>query len=54
VRELEGLPGFRNVLIHQYVDLDAKRAVTALRTLEAVERFVAIVRAIEAADDTTT
>jgi len=54
VRELEGLPGFRNVLIHQDVDLDAKRAVTALRTLEAVERFVAIVRAIEAADDTTT
>ena len=49
VRELSMLPGFRNVLIHEYVTLDLDRAVDALNRLEPVESFVEIVRRIEAA-----
>lgn len=49
VRELERLPGFRNVLIHEYVALDLARAVEALDRLGPVERFVAITAEIEAA-----
>lgn len=44
VRELERLPGFRNVLIHEYVALDLERVVEALDRLEPVERFLEIVR----------
>ena len=44
VRALERLPGFRNVLIHEYVSLDLARAVTALDELAPVERFLEIVR----------
>lgn len=44
VRELERLPGFRNVIIHEYVVLDMERVVAALAGLEPVERFVEIVR----------
>jgi uncharacterized protein YutE (UPF0331/DUF86 family) len=47
VRELERLPGFRNVLVHEYVDLDLDRAVEALGHLDAVERFLEIAAAIE-------
>lgn len=48
VRELERLPGFRNVLIPEYVALDLDRAVEAMDRLGPVERFVEIVAAIEA------
>ena len=34
VSALERLPGFRNVLIHEYVALDLNRAVEALNNLE--------------------
>jgi len=44
VRQLEVLPGFRNVLVHEYVGLDMDRVVTALRQLDPVERFTEIVR----------
>ncbi len=44
VRALERLPGFRNVLVHEYVALDLQRAVDALDQLEPVERFLALVR----------
>ncbi len=44
VRELERLPGFRNVVIHEYVALDLDRVVEALDRLEPVERFLTIVR----------
>lgn len=44
VRELERLPGFRNVLVHEYVALDLDRAIEALDRLEPVERFLEIVR----------
>lgn len=49
VAELERLPGFRNVLVHEYLELDLARAVEALDRLEPVERFVQIVRDLEAA-----
>lgn len=44
VRELERLPGFRNVLVHEYVALDLDRVVEALDRLAPVERFLEIVR----------
>ena len=43
VRALERLPGFRNILIHEYVAFDLERAVDALGELEHVEQFVRIV-----------
>jgi uncharacterized protein YutE (UPF0331/DUF86 family) len=39
VQSLSRLPGFRNVLIHEYVGLDLERAVTALDQLEPIRRF---------------
>lgn len=47
VERLEPLPGFRNVLVHEYVALDMDRVVDALDALEPIERFLAIVREIE-------
>jgi len=47
VLRLERLPGFRNVLVHEYVALDLERAVAALDDLEPIERFLEIVRALE-------
>ncbi len=47
VEQLEPLPGFRNVVIHEYVALDLRRVVEALDRLEPVERFVGIVGSIE-------
>jgi uncharacterized protein YutE (UPF0331/DUF86 family) len=44
VRELERLPGFRNILIHEYVALDMARVVEAMDKLEPVEKFLEIVR----------
>jgi uncharacterized protein YutE (UPF0331/DUF86 family) len=44
VEELERLPGFRNVLVHEYVALDMRRVVEALDRLGPVEQFLAIVR----------
>ena len=48
VRELERLPGFRNVVVHEYVALDMRRVVEALTRLEPIRTFVAIVARIEA------
>ena len=53
VRELERLPGFRNVVVHDYVGLDMDRVVEALDRLDPLERFEQIVREIEAASDGT-
>ena len=47
VRSLEPLPGFRNVLVHEYVVLDLERAVEALSALEPVRTFANLVRQIE-------
>jgi uncharacterized protein YutE (UPF0331/DUF86 family) len=46
VLALEPLPGFRNVLIHDYVALDLDRVVEALDSLEPVERFYGVVHRI--------
>ena len=48
VHELERIPGFRNVVIHEYVALDLDRVVDALHHLDPIDRFIAIVRDIEA------
>ncbi len=47
VRELERLPGFRNVLVHEYVELDLDRVVEAVQRLDPLRRFLEIVVAIE-------
>ena len=45
-RDLEPLPGVRNVLVHDYVGLDLDRVVDAMNSLEPVERFYAVVHQI--------
>jgi uncharacterized protein YutE (UPF0331/DUF86 family) len=47
VHELERLPGFRNVLIHEYVALDMDRVIEALDHLEPLHQFADIVADIE-------
>lgn len=39
VRELERLPGFRNVLIHEYVGIDMERVIAAMDELGPIEEF---------------
>jgi uncharacterized protein YutE (UPF0331/DUF86 family) len=51
VRELERLPGFRNVLIHEYVALDMQRVVEALDRLDPIEQFVEVVRQIASREE---
>ena len=51
IQELERVPGFRNVVIHEYGALDLDRVVEALRRLDPIDRFIAIVRDIEAAQE---
>ncbi len=46
VRQLERLPDFRNVIVHEYTALDMDRVVTALDELEPVERFAELVRGL--------
>jgi len=46
VRALEPLPGFRNVLVHDYVGLDLDRVVEAMDSLAPVEAFSATVHAL--------
>jgi uncharacterized protein YutE (UPF0331/DUF86 family) len=46
VKRLERLPGFRNVLVHEYVALDLDRVVEALDDLDPIERFAEIVRSL--------
>jgi uncharacterized protein YutE (UPF0331/DUF86 family) len=48
VRKLERLPGFRNVVIHEYVSLDLDRVVEALAELEPVEQFLDAARKLAA------
>jgi len=47
VAELERLPGFRNVIVHEYVGLDLDRVVEALDRLDPIERFLEIVAELE-------
>jgi uncharacterized protein YutE (UPF0331/DUF86 family) len=43
VEELSRLPGFRNILIHDYVGLDYDLVVRALDRLEPIEEFIDVV-----------
>ncbi len=43
--ELERLPGFRNILVHEYVGLDYELVLEALDHLAPVEAFLAAVLA---------
>jgi uncharacterized protein YutE (UPF0331/DUF86 family) len=52
VRKLECLPGFRNVVIHEYVTLDLDRVVEALDDLEPVERFLEAALRVVSAEKT--
>ena len=47
VAGLERLPGFRNILVHEYVALDLDRVIAALGQLDPVERFCEIVATME-------
>ena len=51
VQELERLPGFRNVLIHDYVALDMNRVMEVLAQLEPIERFLEIVGQMESGQE---
>jgi uncharacterized protein YutE (UPF0331/DUF86 family) len=51
VRQLEQLPGFRNVVVHEYVALDLDRVVEAVHRLDAVLEFATIVARIESERD---
>ena len=42
--KLERLPGFRNVMVNEYVTLNLDRVIEALDDLEPVEEFFEIVR----------
>lgn len=49
VDRLVRLPGFRNVVIHEYVMLDYDRVVSAIDELEPIDDFVALVAELESA-----
>ncbi len=40
---LDGAPGLRNALAHEYLDLDCERVYSALQRLDDVKRFAAAV-----------
>jgi len=46
-----GSPGFRNIVVHEYVALDMRRVVDALNRLEPLRAFLDVVAAIEAEHD---
>jgi uncharacterized protein YutE (UPF0331/DUF86 family) len=48
VDRLAPLPGFRNVMLHEYVSFDLSRAVAAMRDLAPVDEFLRIVSRLEA------
>jgi len=48
VPKLEPLAGFRNIVVHEYIGLDAERVVAALHELERVQQFLEFVRRREA------
>lgn len=50
VERLERLPGFRNVLLHEYVAFSLDRAAAAMAELHPVEEFARRVAALEFGD----
>jgi len=51
VAKLERLPGFRNVVIHEYVALDMDRVVEAMDDLGPLDEFRSVVQQIAAEMD---
>lgn len=51
VDELSRLPGFRNVLLHDYIELDYDLVLRAITHLDPVEEFVRVVSRRVAGDD---
>lgn len=51
IERLAPLPGFRNVLVHEYVELDYGRVLRALEELEPLRRFARIAGELEAGED---
>lgn len=47
LHKLELLPGFRNAVIHDYIDLDYGKVLDALGDLEPLEEFVRIAARLE-------
>ena len=47
---LDRLPGFRNVLVHEYVNLDLERVVQATEALQPVRVFLEAVRRYAASE----
>ena len=47
VDHLARLPGFRNILIHEYVSLDYEQVVGAIRDLEPIAQFARRIAALE-------
>jgi uncharacterized protein YutE (UPF0331/DUF86 family) len=47
VTALERLPGFRNIIVHEYVELDLERVVAALNDLAPIDRFIEVVATLE-------
>jgi uncharacterized protein YutE (UPF0331/DUF86 family) len=50
VEALTDLPGFRNVVIHEYVTLDYARVLEALDSLEPIEEFARVVVRLESGE----
>lgn len=48
--ELDGMPGFRNVVVHEYVTLDLERVVQATERLRPVRKFLEAVRRYAASE----
>lgn len=47
VEQLEPLPGFRDVVIHEYATLDLDRVIEAMDRLGAVDQLIEVVGKIE-------
>ncbi len=47
VDRLARLPGFRNILIHEYVSLDYEQVVGAIRDLEPIAEFARLAASLE-------
>ncbi|MEK6375568.1 MAG: DUF86 domain-containing protein [Acidobacteriota bacterium] len=47
VAQLEPLAGFRDIVVHEYIGIDAARVIDALHQLDRIEQFLEIVRRAE-------
>jgi uncharacterized protein YutE (UPF0331/DUF86 family) len=47
VTRLESLAGFRNIVVHEYVEIDPRRVIAALDDLAPVSDFIRLVASME-------